>query len=83
MSDTNYQTTFSSKITIIKKCHMCGHINEGKREMESCSKCHKGFLPLGYFSKVHAKTSQEYKELFAYSEELHPDDIVKGLYVLW
>lgn len=83
MSKLEYQTTFSSKTVVIKKCHMCGHINEARREMENCNKCNKGFLPLGYFSKVHAKTSQEYKELFVHADELHPDDLVKGLYVLW
>jgi len=62
---------------------MCGFLNEGKREMESCQKCKKGFLPLNYFSKVHAKTSEEYKSLFVDSKELHPDDLIKGLYVLW
>lgn len=78
-----YETTFSSKTMIIKKCHVCGHLNEGHREMENCKKCSKGFLPLNYFSKVHAKTSEEYKNLFAESHELQPDDIIKGLYVLW
>lgn len=83
MSKSTYNSTFTSKLTIIKKCHVCGHINEGSREMESCGKCSKGFLPLNYFSKVHAKNSEEFKSLFASSDELHPEDLVKGLYVLW
>ena len=60
------------------ECSKCGmSVNA------SCGKCNKGFLPLNYFSKVHAKNSEEYKQLFARADELHPDDLVKGLYVLW
>ena len=83
MSKPAYENTFSSKSVIIKKCHVCGHINEGHREMENCKKCKKGFLPLNYFQKIHAKSSEEYKYLFLDSNELHPDDLIKGLYVLW
>ncbi len=83
MSNQHHRKAHSSESTIIKKCHVCGFVNEGQKEMESCSKCKKGFLPLNYFSKVHAKTSEEFKNLFARSEDLHPDDLIKGITVLW
>jgi hypothetical protein len=72
-----------SHVLLIKKCHCCGELNEGRREMERCQGCNKSFLPSNYFSKVHAKNSLEYQQLFAHSHELHEDDIVKGLGVIW
>lgn len=72
-----------SKTTIIKKCHACGYINEAQREMENCKSCNKGFLPLNYFAKIHAQTHDQYKSLFASSDEINENEIIKGLYVLW
>lgn len=83
MSNQHYKKTYSTETMIIKKCHVCGFVNEGQKEMESCQKCKKGFLPLNYFSKVHAKTSEDFKNLFSHSEDLHPDDLIKGINVLW
>ncbi len=74
--------TESSKL-IIKKCHMCGHIMEGAEEIKKCHKCKKSFLPVNYFSKVHSKNQKEYDQLFASSHELHDQDLIKGLTVLW
>ena len=68
---------------IIKKCHVCGHINEAQKEPEKCTKCEKSFLPLNYFGKVHAKNSNEFEKLFCRASELHEEDLIKGLYVLW
>ena len=72
-----------SRKKIIKKCHVCGNINEANREVEKCGGCHKPFLPMNYFGKVHAKNSNEFKELFANATELHEEDTIKGLTVIW
>ena len=68
---------------IIKKCHVCGFLIETNKEASQCPHCKKSFLPLNYFGKVHAKNSSEFKNLFAESEELHEEDLIKGLTVLW
>ena len=72
----------SDKI-IIKKCHMCGHICDGHQEPQKCTKCNKSFLPINYFAKVHSKSQADYEKLFAFGHELHEEDIIKGLTVLW
>lgn len=76
----------SRKVTekvIIKKCHCCGHLLETAREASKCPSCKKSFLPTNYFAKVHAKNSEEFKDLFLGSDELHEDDLIKGIQVIW
>jgi len=68
---------------IIKKCHMCGYVSETHQEPEKCTQCKKSFLPVNYFSKVHSKSQAEYTKLFAFGHELHEEEIIKGLTVLW
>ena len=68
---------------LIKKCHICGHLNEGAKEMEQCAHCGKSFLPLNYFTKVHDGSSEGFQQLFCQSDELTEEDIIKGLYILW
>ena len=68
---------------IFKKCHVCGHLMESAQELQKCKKCRKSFLPVNYFSKVHSKSQNEFSQLFAYGHEIHEDDLIKGLYVLW
>jgi hypothetical protein len=68
---------------IVKKCHLCGSVMEGHSEHKRCSGCRKAFLPVNYFGKVHAKNSKEFEKLFAASDELHEEDLIKGLTVLW
>jgi hypothetical protein len=68
---------------IIKKCHCCGHIMESCEEIQKCTACKKSFLPVNYFSKVHAKNQKEFENLFASSHEIHEKDLIKGLTVLW
>lgn len=68
---------------LIKKCHVCGSLNESFKEAKKCRDCNKSFLPSNYFGKVHAKNSKEYDELFSASDDLHEDDLVKGINVLW
>ncbi len=68
---------------LIKVCHRCNNVMESFHEPEKCTKCKKSFLPSNYFGKVHAQNSEEYKSLFASSEQLHEDDLIKGLQVLW
>jgi len=69
--------------TVIKKCHHCGEIIESSKEIEKCHCCSKGFLPSNYFGKVHAKNTQEYRQLYLNASDLHQDDLIKGLAVLW
>ena len=71
------------KKLLIKKCHVCGHIAEGQKEIMRCTSCRKAFLPANYFSKVHAKNSNDYSELFLASDDLHEEELVKGINVLW
>ena len=68
---------------LIKKCHMCGSLMEGFKEHKKCSGCNKSLLPSNYFGKVHAKNSKEFEELFTSSDNLHEEDLVKGINVLW
>jgi hypothetical protein len=68
---------------IIKKCHSCGQLIESTTEQEKCVTCGKAFLPLNYFQKIHDHDKSKYKDLFAQSHELHEDDVIKGLYVIW
>ena len=68
---------------IIKKCHVCGHMSASQQEPQKCTGCKKSFLPVNYFSKVHSKSQAEYESLFAFGHELHDEDIIKGLTVLW
>lgn len=68
---------------IIKKCHICGQLDESTTEQEKCNSCGKAFLPLNYFQKVHTHEEGKYKDLFADGHDLHEDDLIKGLYVLW
>jgi tRNA(Ile2) C34 agmatinyltransferase TiaS len=68
---------------LIKKCHVCGHIMESSEEVQKCHKCKKSFLPSNYFHKVHSKNQKEYEALFAGSHEIHEQDLIKGLTVLW
>jgi len=68
---------------LIKKCHVCGTIMESEREHKKCVQCNKAFLPNNYFGKIHAKNSKEYDELFAHCDEVHEEDLIKGINVLW
>ena len=72
-----------SSQVLIKKCHLCGHLNEGKEEMTQCTHCKKSFLPLNYFGKIHDGSGESLQELFCRCEELSEEDIIRGLYVLW
>lgn len=68
---------------IFKVCHICSGLNESEQEIDRCTKCKKSFMPLNYFGKIHAQNSDEFKKLFAYSHELHEEDLIKGIYALW
>lgn len=68
---------------LIKKCHVCGTVAESYTEVKKCGNCKKSFLPSNYFGKVHAKNSEEFGQLFSSSDELHEEDLVKGIAVLW
>ena len=76
-------TSLFSNKTIIKKCHICGHIMESKVEIKKCDKCKKSFLPTNYFGKVRAKNTEEFNNQFNHSDELHEDDLIKGINVIW
>ena len=68
---------------IIKKCYICGHISESSKEPKECLNCQKSFLPLNYFNKIHAQDGSGFTELFSVSQEIHEEDLIKGLMVLW
>lgn len=77
------KTHQNDKKLIIKKCHICGTLSEGIEEPKRCIGCKKSFLPANYFTKVHAKNSEEFENLFASSDELEDNDLIIGLNVLW
>ena len=68
---------------LIKKCHICGELIESREEIKKCPKCHKSFLPSNYFTKIHVKNSNEFKNLFLRCEELNEEDLIKGIMVIW
>ena len=73
----------SSNKVLIKKCHVCGHLNESSVELERCQKCLKSFLPSSYFSKVHDKVNNSYKNLYSDVSELDEKDLIIGIHVIW
>tara|TARA_R110002072_G_scaffold534_6_gene3886 strand:- start:66007 stop:66255 length:249 start_codon:yes stop_codon:yes gene_type:complete len=82
MKQVNVSPAQQGKL-IIKKCHCCGHLNETFKEIKRCTGCKKSFLPANYFGKVHAQNDADYENLYANSEELREEDLVKGINVLW
>ena len=72
----------SHKKVLIKKCHICGHLNESTAEPERCVNCKKAFLPSQYFSKVHSKQQAErYNSVEELEQSKTP--LVKGINVIW
>ena len=72
-----------NKLLLIKKCHKCGYVMETNIEPKKCAKCLKSFLPLKYFSKIHAKNCKEFQKLFCESHDLQEEDLIKGINALW
>jgi hypothetical protein len=68
---------------LIKVCHVCSHIMESKKELDRCSKCRKSFLPINYTRYDLAQSTKAFHELFHSTDELHEEDLVKGLNVIW
>lgn len=81
--DSGKQLELDSQKILIKQCHVCMHVMEDQKEVERCKKCKKPFLPLNYFSKVHATNSEDFKKLFSSASALHQEDLIKGLYIIW
>ena len=72
-----------TKKILIKKCHICGHINESSCEVERCKKCQKSFLPISYFSKVHDNSGVKFKQLYSRAHEINEKDLIIGIHVIW
>jgi hypothetical protein len=68
---------------LIRACHTCMKITEAFQEIEKCSHCGKGFLPLNYFEKIHDFKGESWKKHFSPADELDNEDLIKGLFVLW
>jgi hypothetical protein len=68
---------------LIKKCHVCGHLNESTIELQRCGKCQKSFLPSAYFSKVHDNAGTKYKQLYSAVDEIDEKDLIVGIHVIW
>ncbi len=79
---TEIRTKQSTKV-LVRVCHGCGALIESPEEPKRCTKCNKSFLPLNYFQKVHAKNTEEYKQMFVKGDELHESELIKGLIVIW
>ena len=82
MNQLSRKTQNSAKV-LVKVCHVCGHVHSTPVEPQRCEGCSKSFLPLNYFNKVHAKNSSEFDNLFCNIDEIHEEDLIKGLYVIW
>lgn len=80
--NTQTQKSKEEKV-LIRKCHACGQLVESYVEQEKCCGCGKSFLPLNYFDKIHGDTEQKFEELFSNSNEIHEEDLIIGIYVLW
>ena len=84
MEEENMSLDVNGKTkTLIKKCHVCGHLNESSIELERCKKCHKSFLPSSYFSKVHDNSGVKYKQLYSNVYEIDEKDLIVGIHVIW
>ncbi len=68
---------------LIKKCHVCGHLNESDSELERCLHCKKSFLPSSYFTKVHDSTGEKFKNLYSEVNEIDEKDLIIGIHVIW
>lgn len=79
----NYVQKKLDDTMIIRKCHKCGQVTESHSEIEKCVKCQKSFLPLNYFDKIHSKEYTHLDGLFASSQDLEEEDLIKGIFVLW
>lgn len=78
----NAELEHKAKKMIVRKCHKCGQLVEAPKEQEACACCGKSFLPLNYFDKVHDH-SGNVGELYANSEEIDEESLVKGIFVIW
>ena len=67
----------------IKKCHVCGKVMESNQEIKRCTCCNKSFLPLRYFQKLEQSSTSEFEDMFSFSDDLHPEDLIIGINVLW
>lgn len=67
---------------IVRQCHKCTQVIEAPKEQESCLCCGKSFLPINYFDKIHDH-SGKVNELYASSEEIEEQSLVKGIFVIW
>lgn len=68
---------------LIKVCHVCANIMESEKEIERCTKCRKSFLPINYSRYDLAQSTKAFQELFHSCDELHEEDLVKGIHVIW
>lgn len=69
--------------TLIRMCHMCLKLNEAASEIEKCHHCHKSFLPLRYFDKIHAKSQGNWSSHFDSIDDIDSKDLICGLFVMW
>ncbi|HLT22200.1 MAG TPA: hypothetical protein VKZ84_02115 [Bacteriovoracaceae bacterium] len=69
--------------TLIRACHMCFKLNEATSEIEKCQHCHKSFLPLRYFDKIHAKSKENWSSHFNSIDDIDSKDLIQGLFVVW
>jgi hypothetical protein len=68
----------------VRRCHICGEVNEGTEDILKCGSCHKSLLPFFYFDK---------RKLAEFSDNEHrpidPPDRrtgygpIRGLTVYW
>lgn len=73
-----------SERLLFRACHLCHYVAESSQELDRCPKCHKAFLPLKYFIKVHEHGPEsKFKDLFSPCEEIHEEDLIKGINVIW
>lgn len=81
--ETNISGSTKRKKVMIKKCHVCGHVMENGQEIKKCEKCNKSFLPNHYFFQIKPLSSKEFSDSFCSVDELHEEDLIKGIHVLW
>lgn len=69
--------------SIIRQCHVCGHVNETEYEVKRCYSCRKSFLPSSYQHNGIKLDQKSYDDLYEHCDEIHEEDLIKGIHVIW
>lgn len=74
-----------SQSLFVRRCHVCGDLNESTEDILKCNQCQKPLLPFFYFDK---KKIAEYSDNQARPEEIYGAESksygpIRGLTAYW